>query len=167
MLVYGFSVFVSVWGCVWAGDVALAGRSLKAVSSFFLSGYSQHSHSNITSREFWETAGRKPGSPAGDCAHTNTEYQSARMQDQLHKPERNASRTIKLVTDQQWNQISRRFHTPQSRAVQRINTDLCWTLHTARLKILKKTRKHSILKCIKIKSTARKLYRFPFIVLIF
>lgn len=46
--------------------------------------------------------------------------QTARMQDQLYKPERNASRTIKLVTDQQWNQISRRFHTPQTRAVQRI-----------------------------------------------
>jgi len=118
MLVYGFSMFVSVWGCVWAGDVALAGRSLKAVSSFFLSGYSQHSHSNITSREFWETAGRKPGRPSGDFAQTYIKYQTTRMQGQLYKPERDAS--VLLQEPLNWSQISRRFHTtPKPRSVQR------------------------------------------------
>lgn len=54
---------VSVWVCVCgrAGDVALTGRSQKAVSSFFLSGYSQHSLASIAGRERWESAGQEAG----------------------------------------------------------------------------------------------------------
>lgn len=44
-----------------AGDVALTGRSQKAVSSFFLSGYSQHSLASIKGRERWESAGQEAG----------------------------------------------------------------------------------------------------------
>lgn len=41
--------------------MALSGRSKKAVSSFFLSGYSQHSLASIATRERWESEGQEAG----------------------------------------------------------------------------------------------------------
>lgn len=55
------SVYECVSVCGRAGDMALTGRSQKAVSSFFLSGYSQHSLSSIAGRERWESAGQEAG----------------------------------------------------------------------------------------------------------